>query len=92
VALVRAVAGAVVVKSSAVSISILPPLAGRDAEPSSPSGLPVVKKNCAAVAAELASNAAAHATTVRAFLFIYFSRIAQARQNGELYASSMPHL
>ena len=48
-------------KSSAVSVSSAPGLAGRDSAPSSPSGFPVLKKNGAAQA-----GAASHTPTLTA--------------------------
>src|SRR5215472_11582165 len=52
-------------KSSAVSVSSFPGLAGRDAAPSRPSGVPVVKKKVAAHAGVASHNATANIAAVR---------------------------
>src|SRR6516165_8375287 len=49
-------------KSSAVSVSSVPGLAGRDSAPSSPSGFPVLKKNGAAQAGAASHTPALTAT------------------------------
>src|SRR5215472_11691261 len=52
-------------KSSAVSVSSFPGLAGRDAAPSRPSGVPVVKKKVAAHAGVASHAAMANMAAVR---------------------------
>jgi hypothetical protein len=52
-------------KSSAVSVSTLPALPGRDAAPSRPSGAPVVKKNVAAHAGVASHTPRANVAAVR---------------------------
>src|SRR6266481_1044895 len=54
------------IKSSAVSVSSLPPLGGWDSAPSRPSGLPVLKKNGAADAGDASHTTVLNATTARA--------------------------
>ena len=58
------------IKSSAVSVSSLPPLGGWDSAPSRPSGLPVLKENGAAQAGVASHTAAVlnamNATTAKA--------------------------
>jgi len=59
------------IKSSAVSVSSLPPLGGWDSAPSRPSGLPVLKKNGAAQAGLASQTAVLNATAAKAnFLMV----------------------
>src|SRR5580704_1929660 len=92
VPLVISVVGAVVTKSSAVSVSNLPTLAVRDSVAIKPSGLPVLKTNGAAVAGAAKSAVVARRLAQQMDFFISSSCRLLTLSGGLLTLIQAPNL